>query len=291
MLQEPEIEEQATECGLPRTVLCMETTPNSLWVGTTAGLYLYRDLRAPAASFLSSETINALAVASATVYVAVKRNWGLYQVSPTLRITPIEPPEVTTAEYMEPRALAVWNNALAIASTTGLHRYALSRREWELADREVYRYLLATGMRLWACGSQLVGFDRQYRPVERVPVRIATPPVLEQSRLWWATASGGIASLHSYSLGIGKTQREDFPLNDAAMRVGGWSHATALARFGAFWYVGLGGRGRGMVVRLNLSSKRAELAWQGASVNTLAVWRGSLMVGARDGLYALRRAE
>ncbi|MCX7925806.1 MAG: hypothetical protein N2554_08365 [Fimbriimonadales bacterium] len=291
MFQEPEIEEQAVVCGLPRAVTCIEATANSLWIGTTAGLYLYRDLRAPAASFLPEEPINALAVASATVYVAVKRNWGVYQISPSLRITPIEPPEVTTAESMEPRALAIWNNALAVASTTGLHRYALSRREWELVDREVYPYLLATGVRLWACGSQLVGFDRQYRPVERVPVRIATPPVLEQSRLWWATTSGGTVSLHRYSLGGGKTQREDFPLDDWALRAGGGSQATALARFGAFWYVGLGGRGRGMVLRLNFKAKRAELAWQGASVNALAVWRGNLMVGARDGLYALQRIE
>ncbi|MCS6918611.1 MAG: hypothetical protein NZM28_02445 [Fimbriimonadales bacterium] len=291
MIQEPEIEEQAVECGLPRAVTCIEATANSLWVGTTAGLYLYRDLRAPTASFLQNETINALAATSATVYVAAKRNWGLYQIPPTLRLAPIEPPEVTTAEYMEPRALAIWNNALAIASTTGLHRYALSRREWGLADREVYQYLLATGTRLWAGGSQLVGFDRQYRPVERVPVQVTMQPVQEQSRLWWASASGGVIRLHSYSLGAGRVQHEDLRFDEAALRVGGWSQATALARWGAFWYVGLGGRGRGMVVRLNLAAKRAELAAQSASVNALAVWRGNLMVGTREGLYALRRAE
>jgi hypothetical protein len=269
----------------------MEATQSSLWVGTTAGLYLYRDLRAPAASFLSNETVNALTATSATAYVATRRNWGLYEVPHTLRLTPIKPPEVTTAEYMEPRALAIWNNALAIASTTGLYRYALSRREWELVDRAAFQYLLVTNTRLWACGQQLLGFDRQYRAVEHVAVQIATPPVLEQLRLWWAASAGGTISLHSYSLGMGKAQREEFRLDDAALRVAGGGQATALARWGAFWYVGLGGRGRGMVLRLNFTTKRAELAWAGASVSALAAWRNILMVGTRDGLYALQRAQ
>lgn len=129
MFQETEIEGQAQECGLRGVVTCIEATSNSVWVGTTAGLYLYRDLRAPTASFLLNETINALTATSATLYVAAKRNWGVYQIPATLRIVPIEPPEVTTAEYMEPRALALWNNALAVASTAGLYRYSLSRRE------------------------------------------------------------------------------------------------------------------------------------------------------------------
>lgn len=291
MFQEPSGEEQAIECGLRRAVTWIETTQSSLWVGTTAGLYLYRDLRAPAGSFLSNETINALTSTSATVYVATRRNWGLYEIPPTLRLTPIEPPEVTTAEYMEPRALAIWNNALAVASSAGLYRCALTRREWELVDREVFQHLLATNTRLWACGQQLIGFDRQYRAIERAAVRITMSPALEQSRIWWATAVGGTIRLHSYSLGLGKTQHEEFRLDDAALRVGGGGQATALARWGAFWYVGLGGRGRGIVLRLNFRTKRADLAWEGTSVSALVAWRNALMVGTRDGLYALQRAQ
>lgn len=290
MFQETAIEEQVIECGLRGSVNCMEPTPNGLWVGATTGLYLYRDLRAPTASFLLNETVNALTSASATVYVATRRNWGLYQVPPTLRITPIEPPEVTTAEYMEPRALAVWNNALAVASTAGLYRYTLSRREWELVDREVFQYLLATSTRLWACGRELVGFDRQYRVAERAAVQVSTTPMLEQSRLWWASAIGGTISLHSYSMGTGRAQRTDFPFDDAALQIGGAGQATALVRWGAFWYVGLGGRGRGMVLRLNNATRRAELVALSAAVNTLTVWQGNLMIGTRNGLYTLARA-
>lgn len=291
MFQETAIEEQITECGLRGSVICMEATPSGLWVGATTGLYWYRDLRAPTASFLSNETVNALTSASMTVYVATRRNWGLYQVPPTLRITPIEPPEVTIAVYMEPRTLAVWNNALAIGSTTGLHRYALSRRKWELVDREVFQYLLATNTRLWGCGQELVGFDRQYRVVERAPVRVTMPPALEQSRLWWASASGGTISLNSYSMGLGRAQRTDFRLDDAALRYGGVGQATGLVRWGVFWYVGLGGRERGMVLRLNTATRRAELVALSAAVNTLAVWQGNLMIGTRNGLYTLAKAR
>jgi hypothetical protein len=46
-----------------------------------------------------------------------------------------------------------------------------------------------------------------------------------------------------------------------------------------------------MVLRLNFTTKRAELAWAGASVSALAAWRNILMVGTRDGLYALQRAQ
>lgn len=254
-----------------------------------AGLYLYRDLRAPTASFLLSEAINALTSTSAAVYVATKRSWGLYQVPLTLRLTPIAPSEATTAEYTEPRALAIWNGALAVASSAGLYRYALGRREWELVDREVFQYLLATGTRLWALGRGLVGYDRQYRVVERIAVPITMLPALEQSRLWWATAVGGTVILYSYSLGIGKIEREEFRLDDSALRVVGGGQATALARWGAFWYVGLGRLRHGMVLRLNFTTKRAELAWEGASVSTLALWRGNLMVGTLEGLYALER--
>lgn len=291
MFQETAIEEQVIECGLRGSVNCMEATPNGLWVGATTGLYLYRDLRAPTTSFLLNETVNALTSASASVYVATRRNWGLYQISLTLGITPIKPPEVATAESMEPRALAVWNNTLAVASTAGLYRYALSRHEWELIDREVFQYLLATSTRLWACGRELVGFDRQYRVVERVPVPIPMPPVLEQSRLWWASASGGTIHLHSYSLGAGRAQRTDFRLDDAALRTGGAGQATALVRWGAFWYVGLGGRGRGMVLRLNNATRRAELVALSAAVNILTVWQGNLMIGTRNGLYTLAKAR
>lgn len=291
MFQETAIEEQMVECGLRGSVTCMEPTPDGLWVSWANGLCLYRAPVTSSVCFFLSDTINALASISATVYAATRRNWGLYQISPTLGITPIKPPEVATAESMEPRALAVWNNTLAVASTAGLYRYALSRHEWELIDREVFQYLLATSTRLWACGRELVGFDRQYRVVERAPVPIPMPPVLEQSRLWWASASGGTIHLHSYSLGTGRAQRTDFRLDDAALRAGGAGQATALVRWGAFWYVGLGGRGRGMVLRLNNAARRAELVALSAAVNILTVWQGDLMIGTRNGLYKLAKVR
>lgn len=64
-----------------------------------------------------------------------------------------------------------------------------------------------------------------------------------------------------------------------------------LVRWGAFWYVGLGGRGRGMVLRLNNAARRAELVALGAAVNIPTVWRGDLMIGTRNGLYTLAKAR
>ncbi|MCS7208324.1 MAG: hypothetical protein NZ874_02015 [Fimbriimonadales bacterium] len=293
MTQETNPQEQVFECGLPRAVNCIAATPRSLWVGTNAGLYLYRDLRAPTARFIPTESITTITAATSTIYFATPRSWGMYQMPVSLRVEPIEPPEVTHAGYVRVHALAVWNNTLAVATSFGLYSYSLSRRRWEGRHaEESFSHLLATGTRLWAFGAQLVGFDRQYQVVARAPVQVATPPVLEQSRLLWATASHAGIELCTYSPGAHGVQRRMFRFDEAALRVGSGMQPTGIARLGAFWYVGLAARrgargGRGMVVRVNFARNRAELAWEGTPVNALVAWRGALMAGTEAGLYAL----
>lgn len=122
-------------------------------------------------------------------------------------------------------------------------------------------------------------------------MQITMPPAQEQSKLWWATASGAGIRLYSYSLGTGRTQHEEFRFTASALERGGWDGATALTRWGAFWYVGLGGRRDGAVMRLNSATRRAEQVALCPSVSALAVWKGNLMIGTRSGLYTLAQAR
>lgn len=288
-------QEQATVHGSPRFITCLEATPNALWAGTMAGLHLFRELRAPSATFLPNEHITTVIAPTATVYFGTMRSWGVYRISPSGGLERIEPPEVTHAGYVQVRALALWNNTLAIATSFGLYSYSSSPKQWELVYPEpTVNYLLATGARLWAFGNGIVAFDRAYRVVEQADVSVPIAPVREQARFWWATASHTGVALCSFAPTTRAVRSTNFRFEEEVQVVSAQAQATAICRHGAFWYVGLkaigSGRSRGAVVRLDFTTSRARLVWHGSAVSALASWRNRLMIGTENGLYALNPA-
>lgn len=304
MFQEAELQEPLALCTPRLTVTCLEATANTLFIGTTNGLWFQRELDSPAVQLTAGELLTAITATGLTVYFSTWMGGGLYAVSRTsLRVERLGYPEIAShsRDLTRMRAVALWNNTIAVATDGGLFSYSLGRNRWSEPHAEGrFLFLLATGTRLWAFSEdEIVGFDRQYRVVERMTARVATRPVQEQARFWWADTAPTGVRLWSFAPTSRRLRPIDFRLDDSTARLGGALTPTALARWGMFWYVGTGAPPldspmrpqSGRLLRLNSTRNRAELMWQGASVSALAVWKGALMAGTRDGLYRLQRAE
>lgn len=302
--QEATPQEQVAPCAPDLVVTCLEATPSALWIGTARGLWLLHAPNTAAIPIVGRELVTSIASTGSTVYFSTWMGGGIYAVSRlTLRPEQIGYPDIASYNrgLIRMNAVALWNNTLAVATDGGLFSYSLSRRAWSAPHAaEAFRYLLATPTRLWAFGErEAVSFDRAYRATARVAVRVPMTPVLEQSALWWAEL--GATGVRVWRLSSAGRERRaiDFRFDEMALRLGVRGEPTAVARWNEFWYVGMGtppldnptARRSGMLLRLNFATRRAELVWHGASVGALAPWRGALMVGTRDGLFELRRAE
>lgn len=302
MFQEAGSQEQLTRCAPRFAVTCFEATERTLFIGTVKGLWFLRELDAPATQLAGEELVTSVIATGQRVYFSTWMGGGLYAVSQTtLGVERLGYPDTVSYDrsLIRMHATALWNNTIAVATDAGLFSYAIGRSRWsEPHSEESFQFLLATGTRLWAfCAGEIVGFDRQYRVVERAAARVAARPVQEQSRIWWADTAPTGVRLWSFTPTSRSPRSIDFRLDETAARRGRIESPTVLARWGAFWYVGTGIPSldspyhprSGQLLRLNFTRRRAELVWNGASVSALAVWRGNLMVGTRDGLYILQR--
>lgn len=303
MRQQKRGEQAKLPVTLNRSVFCLATTENALWVGANDGVWHFTSLSVPAAQYSTRAPVTSLTATPNTAFFATE-NRALYAAFANGRhVDLLGYPDTAPYDPSRDRVndLAIWNGMLVVATSKGLFCTPLRGGNWSepLVETPIY-YLLPTRTDLWAFGTQTYRFNPRRQLVDQAPIAMRMRPVFYQGRLYTVDSTADRVILQVYSPGSKRLDEYMLPVSRKDRPFLEGNQASLLHRANGAWYVGFAERAYlanytfcfcpapnapCAVARWRAAMRDFDIIWSGDGLQAIDYWRGHLIVGSAAGLY------